>query len=128
MLTSEGSRSWHILPSPSPHLDLLGGPSHHPHFEMWAIPCTATINEAEAGLVNALVASVGRTRSIISPDQVRAHLSRFYKDGDFILAIGVSMRRYGEEDFLLVFSEAGVADHVLHVEPHKEAGLLLLFR
>jgi hypothetical protein len=52
---------------------------------------------------------VGGTRPLIGLDQVRAHLGRFYE----VQKQQVSVRRYGEEDFLLVFTEARVASCLL---------------
>jgi hypothetical protein len=95
VLTPEGSLSRHVLPSPPSHLDPLGAPCRCPHFEMQVTPRTATINKEEAGLANALVISVGGTRSLIGPDQVRAHLGRFFQ----VQEQDVSVSRYGEEDF-----------------------------
>jgi hypothetical protein len=66
---------------------------------MQVTPRTATINEEEAGLANALVISVGGTRSLIGPDQVRAHLGRFFQ----VQEQDVSVRRYGEEDFNMIY-------------------------
>jgi hypothetical protein len=50
------------LSSLPPHPNPLGAPSRQPHFEIRVIPCSTTIDEAEAGLVNALVALVGDTQ------------------------------------------------------------------
>jgi hypothetical protein len=92
-------------------------------FETRVIPRTATIGDAEAGLANSLLTSVGGTRPQASLAQVRHHLGRFFNVADH----QVSVRLYGAEDFLLVFSEAVVVDSVLHSVPPGDSGLRLVF-
>jgi hypothetical protein len=138
----EGSPSRHILPSPPPESPpyLQGSPpppSPPPpgpsgaaecprHFELRVIPRTQAMNEAEAALANALVMMVGGARPVISPEQIRQHLSQFYS----IAERDVQVKRYSCADFLLIFASRLLADSMLHALPPllQQADFPLVFR
>jgi hypothetical protein len=86
-------------------------------FELRVIPRTPAINDAEAALANALTVTVGGTRPVLSSEQVRDHLSRFFAIGEG----EVQVKRYNRADFLLVFANRQLADRVLHTPPLLQA-------
>jgi hypothetical protein len=99
----------------------MGAPRQRPRFETRVIPRTTEIDSVEALLDNALFAVVGGLRSVTTPAQVHATLSRHYQ-------VAVQVRRYHAEAFLLVFQDRQEADRVLHTNPPEGADLRLVLR
>jgi hypothetical protein len=122
--TPKGSSPRHILPSPPPSSPPLGVARCRPRFETSVIPHTAAVDAAEAKLATTLVAMVASPRPTVSTSQVMAYLDEFFQ----VPSQEVRVRRSNPDDFLLVFSCAASADHVLHVPPPAGAAFNLRFR
>jgi hypothetical protein len=74
-------------------------------------------------LTNGLMVMVGGVRSLVSPDQIRQHLSQFYQ----VTVDQVQVKWYSRADFLLIFSNRLLVDWVLHSVPPRGMDLLLVF-
>jgi hypothetical protein len=111
-------------PSPPPPMtSLLGALHRRPWFEMRVIPRSLATNATEEALSSSLVALVGGTRPVVSPDQVVAFLSHHHG-----VAVGEALiHRYKAGSFLISFNDIRSADRVLHPPPPVGVELLLIF-
>jgi hypothetical protein len=111
-------------PSPPPPMtSLLGALHRRPWFEMRVIPRSLATNATEEALSSSLVALVGGTRPVVSPDQVAAFLSHHHG-----VAVGEALiHRYKAGSFLISFNDIRSADRVLHPPPPVGVELLLIF-
>jgi hypothetical protein len=92
-------------------------------FEMQVISRKATMDAGEEELHNSLVAFVGGTRLVVTPEEVTGYLIRYHG----ITTEEALVRHYKDDSFLVSFNDARLVDRVLHSPPPAGADLGLVF-
>jgi hypothetical protein len=92
-------------------------------FEVHILPRTTEMDAMEEQLQYSLVAFVGGSRPVASPEQVASHLLCHFDVG----AEEVRVHRYRVSSFLLCFHNSAKVDWVLHVPRPSAANLTLIF-
>jgi hypothetical protein len=121
---TQGSPPSHVLPSPPPSPPPFGDSRRRHRFETRILPCTASIDAAEAELATALVMIIGRTRPVVTLQQVKAQLNIAYQ----VTGDQVQVWRSHLDDFLLFFEDIATTDRVLHAPPPLGTDLVLRFQ